>query len=95
MPILTHIASDVERCTDDIVSISDGRIRAAGPKDCFVRGKSKPGETLEQVFLRLQGGGGPMSPLLRKETRSAKRRPRSNDDKRAGGSHRHISDSLP
>ncbi len=55
MPILTHIASDVERCTDDIVSISDGKIRAPGPKDCFVRGKSKPGETLEQVFLRLWG----------------------------------------
>jgi ABC-2 type transport system ATP-binding protein len=50
----THITSDLERCADDIVYISRGRIRAACPKDGFMRNHARPGETLEETFLRLE-----------------------------------------
>ena len=50
----THIISDIEKCADDIVYISRGRIAAASPLADFVRDRSLPGETLEQTFLRLE-----------------------------------------
>ena len=52
----THIISDIEKCADDIVFISKGRIAAAMPKADFVRQYSKPGETLEDTMLRMEGG---------------------------------------
>lgn len=52
----THIISDIEKCADDIVYISGGKIVAAVPKDGFAEQYSQPGETLEQTFLRLERG---------------------------------------
>ena len=52
----THIISDIERCADDIVYISKGRIVAACPKEGFEGRLVKPGETLEEAFLRLERG---------------------------------------
>ena len=51
----THIISDIEKCADDIIYISRGRIVAALPKDEFIRQYSRPGETLEDTMLRLEG----------------------------------------
>ena len=50
----THITSDLERCADNIVYIHDGEIRASCPKAEFLREQGQPGETLEEVFLRLE-----------------------------------------
>ena len=50
----THITSDLERCADNIVYISRGKIRADCSKDSFLQDFGKPGETLEEVFLRLE-----------------------------------------
>ncbi|MDO5434817.1 MAG: ABC transporter ATP-binding protein [Clostridia bacterium] len=52
----THIISDIEKCADDIVYISGGRIAAAMMKTAFEQEYSEPGETLEQTFLRLERG---------------------------------------
>lgn len=50
----THIISDIERCADDIIYISNGRIVEALPKEEFrVRGMGE-GESLEQAFLRME-----------------------------------------
>ena len=54
----THIISDIEKCADDIVYISGGRIVAAMPKDGFAKQYAQPGETLEETFLRLERGSG-------------------------------------
>ena len=54
----THIISDIEKCADDIVYISEGKIMAALPKSDFVQRFSQAGETLEQTFLRLERGVG-------------------------------------
>ena len=53
----THITSDIEKCADDIVYISGGRIAAALPGDEFSAKLSQPGETLEDTFLRLERSG--------------------------------------
>lgn len=53
----THIISDLEKCADDIVYISGGRIQAAMPQQDFRRVHSRPGETLEQTILRLEKEG--------------------------------------
>ena len=50
----THITSDLERCADDIVYISQGEIRAACAKTAFMADFGEPGETLEEIFLRLE-----------------------------------------
>ena len=50
----THITSDIERCADNIVYISNGKIRAASSKADFMQNNGRPGETLEEVFLRLE-----------------------------------------
>lgn len=53
----THIISDIEKCADDIIYISEGRIRAAMPKNEFIKTYARQGETLEETFLRLERGG--------------------------------------
>ena len=52
----THIISDIEKCTDDIVYISKGRIVAACAKAEFAERFQQPGEALEEAFLRLERG---------------------------------------
>ena len=50
----THVTSDLERCADDIIYISRGAIRAACPKTDFMANYGRDGETLEEIFLRLE-----------------------------------------
>lgn len=50
----THIISDLEKCADDIIYISHGKIQAAMPQDDFRSAYSLSGETLEQTILRLE-----------------------------------------
>ena len=50
----THITSDLEKCADDIIYISHGEIRANCPKSDFMQNYGKEGETLEEIFLRLE-----------------------------------------
>ncbi len=50
----THIISDIEKTSDDIVYISKGRIMASGTRNDFVTDFSLGGETLEETFLRLE-----------------------------------------
>ena len=52
----THIISDIEKCADDIVYISGGRIVAAMEKRAFIEQHSLDGETLEDTMLRLEKG---------------------------------------
>lgn len=52
----THIISDIEKCADDIVYISNGQILAAMPKEAFVKRFSTDGESLEDTMLRMEGG---------------------------------------
>ena len=52
----THIISDIEKCADDLVYISGGRIIAAMPREDFVRRYSAAGESLEETMLRLERG---------------------------------------
>ena len=52
----THIISDIEKCADDIVYISRGKIIAALPKADFILKYSVDGETLEDTMLRMEGG---------------------------------------
>lgn len=53
----THIISDIEKCADNIVYISDGKIKADLPKNEFISRFSVDGENLEDTFLRLERGG--------------------------------------
>lgn len=50
----THIISDLEKCADDIVYISGGKIKAAMPIHDFCSVHSLPDESLEQTILRLE-----------------------------------------
>lgn len=50
----THIITDIEKCADDIVYISQGRIVEALSKDEFKRRCMKDGESLEDAFLRME-----------------------------------------
>ncbi len=52
----THIISDIEKCADDIIYISSGRIVAAAPVEDFIRQYGRPGENLEAIMLRMEGG---------------------------------------
>lgn len=52
----THIISDIEKCADDIIYISKGKILAAMPKSSFIQEYSMTGETLEDTMLRMEGG---------------------------------------
>lgn len=53
----THIVSDLEKCADDIIYISDGKIVDKMSKDKFIKTYSLGNETLEQIILRLERGG--------------------------------------
>lgn len=55
----THITSDLERCADNIVYISSGHIRAACSTADFLRNYGNSGESLEEVFVRLEREGRP------------------------------------
>lgn len=50
----THIVSDLEKCADRIVYISNGRIVAALPAEEFRLRYSRDGERLEDTILRLE-----------------------------------------
>lgn len=50
----THIITDIEKCADDILYISHGRIMAAMPKNEFQQKCMNDGETLEDAFLRME-----------------------------------------
>ncbi len=50
----THITSDLEKCADNIIYISHGRIVSSMPKDEFVRAYSQKGENLEDTILRME-----------------------------------------
>lgn len=52
----THIISDIEKCADDIIYISNGSIIAAMPKTDFITRNSTTGESLEDTMLRMEGG---------------------------------------
>ena len=52
----THIISDIEKCADDIVYISKGKIVAATSKEDFILKYSESGESLEETMLRMEGG---------------------------------------
>ena len=54
----THIISDIEKCADDIVYISGGKIIAAMPKEEFAARYSAEGETLEETMLRMERSAG-------------------------------------
>jgi len=54
----THIITDLERCADDIIFISNGKIVDALTKEDFEAKYSKDGETLEDTILRLERGDG-------------------------------------
>ncbi|MCR4677031.1 MAG: ABC transporter ATP-binding protein [Sphaerochaetaceae bacterium] len=50
----THIISDLEKCADDIIYISGGRIRGASSKAEFVKQFSQDKESLEDTIVRLE-----------------------------------------
>ena len=50
----THITSDLEKCADNIIYISHGEIKANCARSEFMKEYGKEGETLEQVFLRME-----------------------------------------
>lgn len=50
----THITSDLEKCADNIIYISHGRIVSSMPKDEFVLAYSQEGENLEDTILRME-----------------------------------------
>ncbi|MEE1186656.1 MAG: ABC transporter ATP-binding protein [Acutalibacteraceae bacterium] len=50
----THIISDLEKCADDIVYISEGKIKATMSVKDFCSSFSLQGESLEQTILRLE-----------------------------------------
>lgn len=52
----THIVSDLEKCADNILYISGGRIVASLPKADFREEFSREGESLEDTILRMERG---------------------------------------
>ncbi len=52
----THIISDIEKCADDIVYISKGKIVSAMPKADYIGRYSEEGESLEDTMLRMERG---------------------------------------
>lgn len=50
----THITSDLEKCADDIVYISKGKIISSSTKDDFIRKYRIGNESLETIILRLE-----------------------------------------
>lgn len=54
----THIVSDLERCADNMVYISNGRIVSACAKADFTATHSLEGESLEETILRMERSKG-------------------------------------
>ena len=52
----THIISDIEKCADNIVYISKGKIIVDTQKEKFFKEYAKENESLEDIFLRLERG---------------------------------------
>lgn len=52
----THIISDLEKCADNVVYISKGKIVSELPKEKFLQRFSGEGESLEDVILRMERG---------------------------------------
>ena len=52
----THVISDIEKCADDIVYISKGKIVSAMDKGKFSEKFGREGETLEDTMLRMERG---------------------------------------
>ena len=52
----THIISDLEKCADDIVYLSKGKLVAASSREAFMEEFSLDGESLEETMLRLERG---------------------------------------
>lgn len=52
----THIISDIEKCADDLVYISKGKILSAASKEDFMKAFSEEGESLEDTMLRMERG---------------------------------------
>lgn len=52
----THIISDIEKCADDIIYISKGKIISSLPKNEFIKENGRYNETLEEMFLRMERG---------------------------------------
>ena len=52
----THIISDIEKCADNIVYISNGKIVASLKKERFMTEYANNGESLEEAILRMERG---------------------------------------
>ena len=52
----THIISDLEKCADDIVYLSKGKLVAASSRESFMEAFSRDGESLEETMLRMERG---------------------------------------
>ena len=50
----THIISDLEKCADNIIYITDGEIKADCARTDFMWIFGRTDETLEEIFLRLE-----------------------------------------
>ncbi|MDD6190113.1 MAG: ABC transporter ATP-binding protein [Firmicutes bacterium] len=50
----THIISDIEKCADKIIYISNGEIVADLQKEDFVSLLAEPGESIEETILRME-----------------------------------------
>lgn len=50
----THITSDIEKCADQILYLSHGILKADCSKENFISMYGKPGESMEEIFLRLE-----------------------------------------
>lgn len=50
----THITSDLEKCADNIIYIHQGEIKAECSRSDFMNDHGKDGETMEEIFLRLE-----------------------------------------
>ena len=50
----THITSDLEKCADSILYIRQGAIQADCDKAAFMESQGRPGESMEEIFLRLE-----------------------------------------
>jgi ABC-2 type transport system ATP-binding protein len=50
----THITSDLEKCADNIIYIHHGEIKAECSRSDFMKDYGQDGETLEEIFLRLE-----------------------------------------
>ena len=52
----THIISDLEKCADDIVYLSKGKLVAASSREAFMEAFSQDSESLEETMLRMERG---------------------------------------